>query len=74
MKMSPELAAERVSGMAESVRNSSSQAFSQHNANEALNYIAQVHEIGIINDAQRAVLESAVRDARRAQVAPVEWS
>lgn len=32
---------------------------------ETLNYVAQAHELGIITDAQRNELESAIRDAWR---------
>jgi uncharacterized protein HemY len=52
-----------VAGLIESIRSSSTQYFSEHNAHESLHYIAQVQELGLINDAQRAELESNVHQA-----------
>lgn len=63
MSMTPERVAERVAGLIESILNSSSECFSKHNAHESLFYIAQVHELGIINDAQSLELESAIQQA-----------
>ncbi|MCF7532055.1 hypothetical protein [Pseudomonas petrae] len=60
MSMTPDRVAARVAGMIESIRSSGSKSFSEHNAHESLYYISQVCELGIISEAQRAELESAV--------------
>lgn len=60
MGMTPARVAERVAGMIESIRDGCSQSFSEHNTRETLNYVAQVHGMGLINDAQRSALESAI--------------
>lgn len=63
--MTPDRVAVRVAGMIESIRSSGSKSFSEHNAQESLYYISQVCELGMISDAQRAELESAVHQALR---------
>lgn len=65
MSLTPDRVAVRVAGMIESVRSSGSKSFSEQNAHESLYYISQVCELGMISDAQRAELESAVHQALR---------
>jgi hypothetical protein len=65
MSMTPERVAERVAGMIESIRNGGSHSFSEYNVRKALHYVAQVFEMGIIDDVQRNDFETAIRHSWR---------
>ncbi|WP_346830838.1 hypothetical protein ABDX87_28115 [Pseudomonas abietaniphila] len=66
MSMTPERVAERVDDLVESALHGASRAYAHHNAKQALNYIEQVFELGIITPEQfqrlNAAVEQTVRD------------
>jgi hypothetical protein len=63
MTMTPERVAERVALLVEAIRGGMSDAFAEHNAALTIDYIALVHEMGIINDRQFQDLVRAVNEA-----------
>jgi hypothetical protein len=63
MAMTPERVAERVGLLIEAIRGGMSDAFAEHNAALTIDYIRQVHDMGIINAAQFADLVRAVNEA-----------
>lgn len=63
MAMTPERIAERVELLIEAIRGAVSGAFAEHNAALTIDYIRQVHEMGIINQDQFQALVTAVNEA-----------
>ncbi|MFP3926560.1 hypothetical protein [Pseudomonas sp. W5-36] len=63
MKKTPERIAERVELLIEAIRGGMSDAFAEHNAALTIDYIKQVHEMGIINAEQLEALVIALNDA-----------
>lgn len=63
MAMTPQRVAERVALLIEAIRGGVSDAFAEHNAALTIDYIAQVHGMGIINDEQFQDLVRAVNEA-----------
>jgi len=61
--MTPERVAERVELLIEAIRQGVSDAFAEHNAALTIEYIQQVHDMGIINDDQFMALLIAVNEA-----------
>jgi hypothetical protein len=63
MAMTPERVAERVELLIEAIRHGLSDAFAEHNAALTIDYIQQVHDMGIIDAVQFQALVFAVNDA-----------
>lgn len=63
MVMTSERVAERVELLIETIRHGLSNAFAEHNAALTIDYIQQVHELGIISDEQFRALLMAVNEA-----------
>lgn len=63
MPMTPERVTERVAELIETIRDARSDAFAEHNAALTIDYIEQVHTLGIIDDAQFDALVIAVNEA-----------
>jgi hypothetical protein len=61
--MTPERVTERVAELIETIHDARSDAFAEHNASLTIDYIEQVHTLGIIDDAQFEALVIAVNDA-----------
>jgi hypothetical protein len=66
MAMTPERVAERVALLIEAISDGLGNAFARHNANLTIDYIEQVHTLGIIDEAQFQALVVAVNDAANA--------
>ena len=62
MSMTPERVAQRVDALIESIREGTSYALAEHSAALTIDYIEQVHHIGIINAAQFQALVIAVNE------------
>lgn len=63
MAMTTERVTERVAELIDAIRHSLSSAFAEHNAAQTLEYVEQLHQLGIIDTAQFQALASAVHDA-----------
>lgn len=63
MPMTPERITERVGDLVESIRYALSSAFAEHNAATTIDYIRQVHALGIIDAAQLETLVASVNQA-----------
>lgn len=63
MVMTPERVTERVELLIEAIRGAVSDAFAEHNAALTLDYIEQVHQMGIINAEQFQALVAVVNEA-----------
>lgn len=68
MTMTPERVTARVDLLIEAIGYAPSHAFAEHDAAQTIDYIAQVHELGIINDEQFQALVTAVNEAADAWV------
>jgi len=66
MAMTPERVAERVDVLIESIRDGASYTYAQHNTAQTIDYIRQVHDLGIISASQCQALVIAVNDAASA--------
>lgn len=63
MAITPERVTERVELLIESIRDGLGHSFAEHNVALTLDYIEQVHDLGIINREQSIALAIAVNDA-----------
>jgi hypothetical protein len=63
MPMTPERVAERVAELIEAIRDALRDAFAEHNAALTIEYVEQVHDMGIITATQFAALVIAINDA-----------
>lgn len=72
MSMTPERVTERVELLIEAIRGGMSDAFAEHNAALTIEYIDQVHQMGIINAAQFQGLVTAVNEAADAWLPKVD--
>jgi hypothetical protein len=63
MAMTPERAAERVELLIESIRHGLGHSYAEHNVALTLDYVEQVHDLGIINREQFIALVVAVNEA-----------
>jgi hypothetical protein len=63
MAMTPARVTERVDELIESIRDGASHAYAQHNTAQTIDYIRQVHDLGIISASQCQALVIAVNDA-----------
>lgn len=63
MAMTPERVAARVELLNEAIRHGLSDAFAEHNAALTIEYLEQVHDLGIINGAQFIAYLVAVNEA-----------
>lgn len=63
MPITPERITERVGDLVESIRHALSSAFAEHNAAATIDYIRQLHDLGIIDAAQLETLVASVNQA-----------
>lgn len=63
MAITPERVAERVDLLIEAISHGLSDAFAEHNAALTIDYIRQVHDLGIIHGEQFIALLVAVNEA-----------
>lgn len=63
--MSPERVAERVEDLIESILRGPCHAYVEENGDEALHYIRQVYERGVINQTQLDALVASVEQAAK---------